>query len=165
MSPAMATRRTREMDVLVNRIADATRVLVLDAGYDLADIELVKEGANWYLRFFIERVDPDEAISIDDCEKVSEILSDWLDANDPIPQAYFLEVSSPGIERPLKREKDFLRFRESVVKVSAYAPVHGKKTHIGLLGPVTERELTLTVDGEDLLFDRDKVASVRLHWD
>ena len=74
--------------------------LIRELGYGLVHMELVKEGANWYLRFFIEHLEQDIPITTDDCQRVSEKLSDWLDEADPIPQAYFLEVSSPGIERP-----------------------------------------------------------------
>ena len=152
------------MDKLIDRIADAARPLLEGAGYDLSDAEYVKEGANWYLRFFIERLELDEPVSIDDCERASGILSEWLDACDPIPQAYFLEVSSPGVDRRLKSEKDFIRFKDYMVEVNGYKPEHGKKNHVGLLGPVSEKELSLVIDKACLSFNRDNIASVRLYW-
>jgi ribosome maturation factor RimP len=150
---------------LIEKIAEKALPIVQGAGYDLADAELVKEGANWFLRFFIERPDPDEAVTTDDCQKVSERLSEWLDEADPIPHAYFLEVSSPGIERALKTEKDFKRFQGRMVQVTAYAPIDGAKTHLGTLGAVTESELSIWQDGRDVKLAREKIASVRLHWD
>ena len=152
-------------DKLIDRIADAARPLLEGAGYDLADAEYVKEGANWYLRFYIERGSLDEPVGIDDCEKASGILSDWLDEHDPIPQAYFLEVSSPGIERQLKSERDFARFKGYMVEISGYKPEHGKKAHVGLLGTVSDNELSLGTDNGDMVFSRDNIASVKLYWD
>ena len=151
-------------DNLAGLISAQATPIVMDLGYELADLELVKEGANWYLRFFIEHAELGEAITTDDCQKVSEKLSDWLDEADPIPQSYFLEVSSPGLERPLKTEKDFARFRGCMVQVGTYAPVHGGKLHIGRLGEVTESELRLTIGDHELTIERDKISSVRLHW-
>ncbi|MCL1849309.1 MAG: ribosome maturation factor RimP [Clostridiales bacterium] len=131
----------------------------------MADLELVKEGANWYLRFFIEHQAQEEPVTIDDCQAASEKLSDWLDENDPIPQAYFLEVSSPGIERPLKKEGDYARFQGSMVQVKTYKPVNGGKAHIGLLGPVSDETLILRQDGEDVTIARDMISGVYLYWD
>ena len=75
-------------------------------GYEMVDIEFVKEGPNWYLRAF---VDKDGGVTIDDCELISKELEKVLDENDPIEQAYFLEISSPGIDRPLKKKEDFIK--------------------------------------------------------
>lgn len=77
-----------------------------EQGFELVDIEYVKEGSNWFLRVF---VDKEGGIDIDDCGRISEFLSSKLDENDPIPTAYFLEVSSPGAERPLKNRKTLRR--------------------------------------------------------
>jgi ribosome maturation factor RimP len=76
--------------------------------FELVDVEYLKEGSNWYLRVFIDK---EGGITIDDCQLVSEEISDELDKADPIKQSYFLEVSSPGIDRPLKKEKDFEKFK------------------------------------------------------
>jgi len=161
------------VDGLAERIADKALPVLTEMGFDLADLELVKEGANWYLRFFIEFLSPDEPVRIEDCQRVSERLSVWLDELDPIPQAYFLEVSSPGIERPLKREKDFLRFRDCMVCVNTNVPVDGKKEHIGLLGEVSPDKLTIRLGDRDrvMLGDRDRVmdrtciSGIHLCWE
>lgn len=150
---------------IIDRIADAVLPLIYGAGFDLADAQLVKEGANWYLRFFIENPDPEILIGIDDCERVSEILSDWLDEHDPIPQAYFLEVSSPGIDRPLKKDKDFIKFKGYMVELSCYKPERGKKVHVGILGTVSENELVLESAEAGLAFDRSNIAGVKLYYD
>ena len=150
---------------LADDIARQALPTVQSMGFDLADTELVKEGANWYLRFFIEHLASDDPVNLDDCQQVSESLSKWLDETDPVPYAYFLEVSSPGIERPLKKEKDFLRFRGHMVQVGAFAPIGGKKRLVGLLGAVDDKELILQMEGQEIQIPRDKISSVRLFWD
>ncbi len=152
-------------DKLAEKIQEKALPIIRELGYDLADMELVKEGANWYLRFFIEHLDAEQIVDIDDCQKVSERLSDWLDETDPIPQAYFLEVSSPGIERPLKKEQDFIRFKGSLVEVSLFAPFQGKKTYVGSLGDVSDKELILGQDDRDLTIPREMIANIHLYWD
>lgn len=131
-------------------------------GFDLVDVEYVKEGANWILRFYIDK---EPVIEVDDCALVSEMLSGWLDEIDPIAQAYFLEVSSPGIERVLKKEKDFVRFAGHLVTVKLFAPWQGKKEYVGRLGEVTAAELIVTEEqGESLMIPRSQIARVNLAW-
>jgi ribosome maturation factor RimP len=149
---------------IAGRIGEKAAPVLGELGYDLADLEYVKEGANWYLRFFIEHLDTEAPMSIDDCQKASERLSAWLDEADPIPQAYFLEVSSPGVERPLKKEKDFVRFQGYMVQITTYAPYEGKKLHLGLLGPASEKEITIRQEDKDLTIEREKISGVRLYW-
>jgi len=151
-------------DTLAGRIAGKAAPLILELGYELTDMEFVKEGANWYLRFFIEHKEADAAVTTDDCQLVSERLSLWLDEEDPIPQAYFLEVSSPGVERPLKTSKDFERFQEQMVRVNLFAPVDGGKSHLGLLGPVSGQEIILKQNHRELRIPREMVSGVHLYW-
>ena len=91
---------------------------------ELIDIQFVKEGSEWFLRFFIDK---EGGINLDDCEKISRLISELLDIEDPIEQAYHLEVSSPGIERPLKKTNDFLRFVGEEAEIRFFAPFEGKK--------------------------------------
>ena len=100
-------------------------------GCEVAEVEFVKEGSEHYLRVYIDR--DEGSIAIDDCEYVSVRLSEELDSKDPIPQAYYLEVCSPGIDRKLKREKDFLRFMGHEVDIKLYAAVDGNKEFGGVL--------------------------------
>ena len=152
-------------DKLTEDIAARTLPLLQEIGYDLADLEFVKEGADWFLSFYIEHLSPEKAIDVDDCQRASEALSDWLDKADPIEQGYYLEVSSPGIERPLKKEKDFIRFKGQKVCVGTYKPVDGKKTHIGILGIVTGDTLALEVEGQSISIERELISTVRLYWE
>src|SRR6478735_11160732 len=97
---------------------------------ELVEIEYVKEGKDWFLRVFI---DSDNGVDIEDCGAVSEKLSEKMDAIDPIPHNYFLEVSSPGAERPLKKEKDFEKAIGKNVFIKTYEPIDGEKTFEGIL--------------------------------
>lgn len=128
-------------------------------GFELVDVEFVKEGANWYLRIYIHK---HGGVTADDCQVVSEELSSGLDRVDPIKQAYILEVSSPGLERPLKKEQDFERFKGETVEVKLFKAIDGNKVFTGeLLGIVDSRIRIKTDDDAIMDFDRDKVAIVR----
>lgn len=108
--------------------------------FELVDIEFVKEGGNWFLRVY---VDKEGGIDIDDCGRVSEYLSARLDEKDPIEQAYFLEVSSPGAERPLKKVQDYHKAVGEHVFVTTYEPIDGLKEFEESSLPSTKRHLLL----------------------
>ena len=134
--------------------------LVLENGMELSDVEYVKEGAEWYLRLFLDK-EGDEGIDLDDCELISRKFSDILEEKDPITQAYRLEVSSPGIERPLKRTKDFQRFQGEKVQVKTFSEVEGKKQFIGILQETTEETVTLDVDGTSIAIPRKQIGKAK----
>ena len=138
--------------------------LVAENGLELIDVEYVKEGAEWYLRLFLDK-DGEEGVDLDDCELISRKFSDVLEQEDPIAQAYRLEVSSPGIERPLKRTKDFQRFQGEKVQVKTFSEVEGKKQFIGILGETTEDAVTLDVDGAEICIPRNKISKANLVWE
>ena len=138
--------------------------LVLENGMELIDVEYVKEGAEWYLRLFLDK-EGDEGIDLDDCELISRKFSDILEEKDPITQAYRLEVSSPGIERPLKRTKDFQRFQGEKVQVKTFSEVEGKKQFIGILQETTEETVTLDVDGTTIAIPRKQIGKANLVWE
>jgi ribosome maturation factor RimP len=138
--------------------------LVLENGMELIDVEYVKEGAEWYLRLFLDK-EGDEGIDLDDCELISRKFSDILEEKDPITQAYRLEVSSPGIERPLKRTKDFQRFQGEKVQVKTFSEVEGKKQFIGILQETTEETVTLDVDGTSIAIPRKQIGKANLVWE
>jgi len=147
---------------LLDQILEILAPKVAAMGYELVDVELVKEGANWYLRFYIDK---ETVIELDDCQKVSEMVSDWLDEADPIPQAYFLEVSSPGIERVLKRDKDFIRFAGSAVAIKLFAPWQDQKQYEGILGQVSQDYVSIVnSQGQELQIPREMVSRVNLVW-
>ena len=143
------------------RLEEMLKPVVERMGYEMVDIEFVKEGPNWYLRAF---VDKDGGVTIDDCELISKELEKVLDENDPIEQAYFLEISSPGIDRPLKKKEDFIKFNGETVDVKLYRPIEGSKEHRGKLVDFSE-DGTVTIETDDdkkLSFEKKDIAGVRI---
>lgn len=134
--------------VIVSRVVDIVEDAVLpilkEYNFDLFDIEFVKEGKNWFLRIFIDKPG---GIDLEDCVMVSEQMSNVMDKMDPdpIPQEYFLEVSSPGAERPLKTEQDLLNAIGNYVHLSYYQAVEGEKSHEGTLQSVTDDTVALEI--------------------
>lgn len=133
--------------------------------FELFDLEFTKEGQSWYLRVYIDKPG---GITLEDCATVSDQLSEALDNvdPDPIPQAYFLEVSSPGAERPLKRERDYENALNEYINVSLYQAIAGKKVYEGTLIELTPDELTLDyldkTRHKQITIDRQKIAKARL---
>lgn len=127
--------------------------------FEIVDIEYVKEGCNRFLRVF---VDKEGGIDIEECAKISEYLSARLDEEDPIPDAYFLEVSSPGAERPLKTPRDYERAVGKYVYVKTYEPVDGLKEFEGYLQSYDEQEITIHIGKKLYTVPMQKVASARL---
>jgi ribosome maturation factor RimP len=138
--------------------AELVRPIVDRLSFELVDVEFLKEGANWYLRIYIDKPG---GIVIEDCQVVSEELSDRLDEADPIKQSYILEVSSPGLERPLKKDGDFERFKGEPVEVKLFQPVGGKKVFEGDLMGLEGSVINIKQGGEVLKFDRADVAVIR----
>lgn len=132
--------------------------------YELSRSEFVKEADTWYLRVFVDKLENGEYVSMstEDCEKISRFLSEKLDKNDPIEQNYFLEVSSPGLDRLLVSEKDFKRFAGQLVDVKLYKAIEKKKEINGILVGVENDVLTLTVDSENLSLPMSSVAKINL---
>ena len=126
--------------------------------YELVDVEYVKEH-DWYLRVFVDKAG---GIDLDDCQNISEQLSARLDTADIIGGSYILEVSSPGIDRILKKDKDFIREAGKVVDVTLYAPLDGKKIFVGELEGRDENFLYIK---DTAPLPREKIALVRLHID
>lgn len=126
--------------------------------FELVDIEFVKEGKDRFLRVYIDKP---AGIGIDDCQLVSEYLSDQLDKADPIGENYYLEVSSPGIERVLKYDHEFDKYKGETVEIRLFQSINGKKLLKGELMGLVDKELQITVDGELLSIPRDKIAKVK----
>ena len=128
-------------------------------GFQLVDVEYVKEGSNWFLRIY---VDKDGGIDIDDCGRISEFMSAKLDELDPISEAYFLEVSSPGAERPLKKADDVAKAVGKHVFVTTYEPIDGSKEFEGKLESFDGTTLTIAIGRKQHAIPYSKVASARL---
>ncbi|WP_373484197.1 ribosome maturation factor RimP [Acetobacterium sp.] len=137
-------------------LEELTAPVVESLGYELTDLTFEKKGKDWCLTLFI---DSENGISLDDCETVSRQISELLDETDPIEQSYFLEVSSPGMDRPLKKEKHFLSNLDKKIAVHLFAPLDGKKDIEGVLKLYNTDQLTLELEtGEMLTLENSKIA-------
>ncbi|MBM7613703.1 ribosome maturation factor RimP [Alkaliphilus hydrothermalis] len=147
-----------------NRVEKLIEELVLPIvekeDFELVDVEYKKEGPHRYLRVFIDKTG---GITLDDCQNVSMALSDKLDELDPIEENYFLEVSSPGLDRPLKKDSDFDKFKGEAVEVKLYEPLMGQKVIEGELVGLVDDKIQLNVKGAGVIeIPRDKAAMTRL---
>ena len=130
--------------------------------FELWDVEYVKEGANYYLRVY---ADKEGGITIDDCVTISRALEAKLDEDDFIQEAYILEVSSPGLGRPLKRERDFQKSIGSAVEVKLYRAMDGQKEFTGILKAYQDEQITLELEDKELELKRSEIALIRLAFD
>ena len=132
-------------------------------GCELVDVEYVKEGGTWYLRAYIDKPG---GVSINDCEAVSRKLSDILDEEDYIDDSYIMEVSSPGLGRPLKKEKDFKRSLGEEVEIRTYRMIDKQKEFTGVLKDYDKDSVTVVFcDGTERNFDKGDIALIRLAFD
>ena len=133
--------------------------LAEEFGYILWDVEFVREGSKKILRLTI---DAEEGVTVDDCEKMHRAIDPVLDAADPIEEAYYLEVSSPGIERELRTDAHLLYCEGADVEVRLYAPLNGSKSFRGELLPLGENgQISISVAGKTLEFERSAVAKIK----
>jgi len=137
--------------------------LVEAHNFELVDVEYVKEGGTWYLRAYIDKPG---GITVDDCEIISRALSEALDETDFINEAYILEVSSPGLGRPLKKERDFARSLGEEVELHTYRAINKQKIFFGILSAYDKDNITIELEGESkLIFPRTDVALIKLAFD
>ena len=131
--------------------------------FELVDVEYVKEAGNWYLRAYIDK---EGGITVDDCEIISRTLSDWLDKEDFIEDSYILEVSSPGLGRPLKKDKDFERSLGDEVELKLFFFFNKQKDFTGILKAYDKETVTIAMDdGTEEVFTRAEIALIRLAFD
>lgn len=154
----MAKRETYEQrtEALIMPLIEANH-------FELVDVEYVKEGGTWYLRAYIDKPG---GITVDDCEVVNRALSDLLDQEDFIEESYILEVSSPGLGRPLKKERDFARSLGEEVEIRTYRMVNKQKEFRGILKAYDKDTVTIeTEEEEEQVFERENIALIRLAFD
>lgn len=145
------------------RTEELVKPIIEENHFELVDVEYVREGSTWYLRVYIDK---ENGIDIDDCVLVSHALEEKLDAEDFIKDAYVLEVSSPGLTRPLKKDKDFLRNIGKRIEVKLYKPLNGTKEFEGVLDGYEDGTVKFTPDGgEPVELDRSEIAQVRLAFE
>ncbi|HHV47112.1 MAG TPA: ribosome maturation factor RimP [Tissierellia bacterium] len=145
---------------LISTIRQHCEPIIEEMGYDLVDLEYVKENNENYLKFYIGKR---EGITIDDCQRVSEAVGDKLDELDPIQESYYLEVSSPGLDRPLKTDKDLRRNLGKEVEVNLYKSLEGKKKYVGELVDFTDNSIRIKMDNsEEKEIARDIISNIKL---
>ena len=128
-------------------------------GYELYDVLYVKEGSNKILRIVI---DSEHGISLDDCEKVNNEIKEIIDEANPIEEQYFLEISSPGIERLLRKDWQLKKFKGAEVNIKLFKKdENGKKEYTGILGDITEKTLDVEAEGEKITIDRTIISQVK----
>ena len=131
-------------------------------GYKLYDVLYVKEGSNKILRIVI---DSEHGISLDDCEKVNNEIKEIIDEANPIEEQYFLEISSPGIERLLRKDWQLKKFKGAEVNIKLFKKdENGKKEYVGTLGNVTENTLDVEIEGKNITIDRKIISQVKTDY-
>ncbi|WP_025729701.1 ribosome maturation factor RimP [Atopobacter phocae] len=153
------------MSRVVNQVKELVDELFDQEGYDLVDLDYVKEGKNWFLRFAIDK---EGGVDLNDCAYMSEKIGDLLDTvdPDPIPSAYYLEVSSPGAERPLKSKADIQKAVDKYIHVSFYQAIDGQKFVEGTLIQATDDDITIQYADKtrkkEMVLTYDQIAKARL---
>ncbi len=155
------TRMTRR-ETYEAKTEELLQPLVDAHGFELVDVEYVKEAGNWYLRAYIDKPG---GIAVDDCEVISRALSDKLDEEDYIEDSYILEVSSPGLGRPLKKEKDFQRSIGKEIEVRTFRAIDKQKEFTGILKEFDKDSFTIVMEDNEMTFQRSETALVRLAFD
>jgi|SRR6056297_3601544 len=152
------------MSKMINQLKKIIKPIVKLNDLDLVDIEYIKEGQNWILRIFVENEQSE--LTIDQLSNLSRLISQKLDEIDPIEKKYFLEVSSPGLERPLKKIKDYKRFSGESIKISTYRKINGTKVFIGkLVGIDKNQVVTINLKDTDkkMEIDYSDIARANLY--
>ncbi|HHT69016.1 MAG TPA: ribosome maturation factor RimP [Firmicutes bacterium] len=144
---------------IVELVTDWVDEIIKGSDLELVDVEYVKESTGWILRVFLDKPG---GIDLDDCQAVSAVLDKKLDQEDPIPGAYSLEVSSPGLERPLKKRADYERFAGRLVQIRTYSGVHGRKRFEGILEGLQGDNVLLKWDGETIEIPLELVSKANL---
>ena len=151
-----------KLESLIKKLTELVEPIAEGLGYELYHLEYVKEDGEHYLRIYINKENSEEGISLSDCEKVSRPVSDMLDVEDPISDSYFLEVSSPGLNRFLHKDKHLTKVIGSEVLVKLLKSFEGNKTFKGKLDSFTEEEIIIKINDEEYKIPRDIIKSINL---
>lgn len=143
---------------IVTAVREAVENEITKLGYELVDVEFVKEGPNKYLRLYIDK---DGGVSIDDCVEVNNVAEPIIDRLDPIDEAYVFEVSSPGIDRPFKSDRDYAKNIGGKVDVSLFSAVNGSKQLTGILKDRRDGKLTIVEGDNETVLDEKNVSVIR----
>ena len=154
----MSKRETYE-----TRTEELITPILYRMNFELVDVEYVKEGGTWYLRAYIDK---EGGITVNDCEAVAREMNEILDREDFVEDSYVFEVSSPGLGRPLKKEKDYIRSMGKEVEIRTYRAINREKEFYGILSAYDENTVTIkTEDGTEMTFEKSDIALIRLAFD
>ena len=146
------------MASIEDRVEDLIAKKINDLGYELYDVEYAKEGKDYYLRVFIDKAD---GIDLNDCEKVSDGINELLDEADYIKEQYFLEVSSPGIERILRKDEHLDANIENKIELKLFKPINKEKSIIGILKEYDKDFITVEMENDELVVERKNISQIK----
>ncbi len=145
------------MQNIAKKLEPEIQKIVEDFSLFYVDTEFIRENGNNILRIYIDKKG---GVTLDDCQEVSNKISDWLDEEDPIKNSYFLEVSSPGLDRPIKTDRDFARSLDEELEISLYAPLDGEKILTGILKAYDNNTFTILTNKGEVTLERSKAAKI-----
>lgn len=147
-------------EIYEQKTEELLKPIIEEHQFELVDVEYVKEGSEWYLRAYIDK---EGGITVDDCELVSRRMSDLLDEEDYIEGSYIFEVSSPGLGRPLKKEKDYVRSVGKEIEIRTYRAINKEKEFYGILKSYDDHSVTIEMDDKaEMTFAKSEIALIRL---
>ena len=149
------------MDSIEEKVEELIQNKVKELGYELYDVQYVKEGKDYFLRIFIDKP---EGIDLNDCEKVSNEINPIIDKADYIKEAYFLEVSSPGVERVLRKDKHLEQNIGKEIENKLFKPIENEKIQDGILKQYNEEAITIEVNDEEKIIDNKNIALMKLKY-
>lgn len=146
------------------KVEELVRKPIEELGYSIYDVQYAKEGKDHYLRIFIDK---ETGISLEDCEKVNNAITDQLDEANYIKEAYFLEISSPGIERPIRKERHLKENIGKEVYITLFRLIEKKKEMIGILKEYTQENIMIEIEEQEIQIDKKNIANMKTvyHWD
>lgn len=156
-----------DMDIqnILKRVEEIVQPILDNLGFELIERELVQESGRLILRLYIDKIDKGGKVTIDDCARVSHAVEDVIEVSDVIDTRYSLEVSSPGINRPLRRRKDFEKYLGSTIKLKTLTPIDGRGNYKGVLESIQGDDIVMIVDGVMFRIPFETLAKARLEED
>lgn len=149
------------MASIEEKVENLIKTKIQENGYSLYDVQYAKEGKNYFLRIFIDKV---EGIDLNDCEKVNDLVNPLLDEVDYIKEQYFLEVSSPGIERVLRKDEHLQENIGNEIEIKLFKPENGKKEFEGILNSFDKENIKLNVQNEEITIERKNISNMKLKY-
>lgn len=151
------------MASIEDRVESLIQTSIEALGYQLYDVQYAKEGKDYFLRIYIES--PEKAITLEDCEKVNNEIEEMLDVADYIKEQYFLEVSSTGVEKIIRKEKHLRENLNQIIDVKLFKPVNNSKEFIGILKKFDDETIYLSVNGETIELERKNISLIKKYYD